>query len=173
MKRRSCGHDNKGVMHAAVGGLEGTVFDNDWGNGGITGAKGAPPFKKVELETLDGREQALLYGEFEEKAFRPMEETRRRGATRQAAERPLEREGARVEARRRQGGSRPRAAGGRDGRDSTAIEAESGSGGGRRGGRRRRQEEEEEAREARRRAATARPPPPLGGTSVSSYIILH
>jgi hypothetical protein len=92
MKRRSCRHDNKGVVHAAVGGLEGTVFDNDWGNGGITGAKGAPPFKKVELETLNGREQALLYGEFEEKAFRPMEETRRRGATRQAAERPLERE---------------------------------------------------------------------------------
>lgn len=43
-------HDNKGVMHAAVGGLEGTVFDNDWGNGGVTGAKGAPPFKKIELE---------------------------------------------------------------------------------------------------------------------------
>jgi hypothetical protein len=42
--------ENKGVMHAVVGCLEDTVFDNDCGKGGVTGAKGALPFKKVELE---------------------------------------------------------------------------------------------------------------------------
>ena len=29
MWRRSCQHENKGVMYAVVGCLEGTVFDND------------------------------------------------------------------------------------------------------------------------------------------------
>ena len=42
--------ENKGVMHAVVGCLEDTVFDNYCGKGGVTGAKGALPFKKVELE---------------------------------------------------------------------------------------------------------------------------